>query len=136
MLAQSGKAFTDLRFDDLTTLDKPNIDWVITQALSDVRHARSLCFSMEGKSYFINSVDALIEVASYYWIVDADFKWRMVEIENWKVGELRKYPSGAETDMYGRSLLDLSFEVAQKKMRLVMESIVKSTKKIPVRDEI
>lgn len=122
---------TPPRFDDLTKLDKPNLDWVITEALTDVRRARSLAYSDDGKIMYIHAVSAIIEMAAYYWILDPDFKPKMVAIDIYAEGELMKI---ADNDNSESAKLNLGFEIAQRKFRVVMESIVKSTKTVPVED--
>lgn len=125
-----------IKFDDLNKLDKPNIDWVITEALLDVRRARAISHTPEGKIFFISAIEALVEVSSYYWFLDPDFENRLKLLDVWANQELLKFPQGSDNDIYGRSKLDLNFQLAMKKWRLVMYAIVKSSKKIPIEDVV
>lgn len=126
----------NIRFEELNKLDKPNIDWVITEALQDVRRARAISHTQQGKIFFISSVEALLEVSSYYWFLDMEFETKIKLLETMHYQQLLKFPNGSDIDFHGRTRTDLDFEFALKKWRLIMLAIVKSTKKIPIEDSV
>jgi len=117
-------------FDDLTRLDKPNVDFIATLALNDARLALSQAYvSDEGKRWFIGSVEALLANSLYYWLMDAGFNERIIRINAWRYREHEGIPPDADFNpSNGRSRLSIEFEAAKLKYSEILISITKSTK--------
>ena len=123
-------------FDDLSRLDKPNIDFIATLALNDARLALSQAYvSEEGKRWFIGSVEALLANSLYYWLLDTGFNERIMRINEWRYKEHESIPPDYDrSPETGRSRLAIEFEAAKLKYSEILISITKSTKGVPYID--
>lgn len=131
----SGEGHSQVKFDDLSKLEKPNLNWIITKRLDDASFWLMYSHSgVHGKNMFIGAVDAAISIAAYYWLLDVSFKTELRRIQDWAMDELKKFPTGSDNDIMGRSMLELAFDVALRKFNLLMIEITKNSKEIPIID--
>lgn len=126
-----------MNFEDISRLDKPNIDMVVTRALDYVRLTLTYAFVSEnGKLEFIGAVEALIESALYYWMLDDSFQARLNSIEEARNNALSHIPFGQDVDPNtGVSRVDIEFRVARSKCRAIMRVITKATKGVSYIDQ-
>jgi hypothetical protein len=127
---------SNVQFDEISKLDKPNIDWVATLALNEARIALTQAFlSDDGKQLFIGAIEALMENTLYYWMLDPTFLNYIAEIEDDQASQHQSIPPGYSADPNtGLRRLDIDFSAARKKYARVMIAVTKATKSVPFID--
>lgn len=126
-------------FDDLSKLDKPNVDFVVFKRLDDATFWLGQSYSSNvARLNFIGCVEALVSVCRYYWMRDSEFMNKL----NGLIGEAndflaKNFPEHSEISSDQTiSKTDVGFRLAKNKFDLVMTIITKSTKGLPHIDEV
>jgi len=124
------------QFEELSKLDKPNVDWVTTLALNDTRIILMNAYIDDNaKKMFLGAIESLLINTLYYWFLDPGFKQEIATIDMETKIQLSTIPPDMDHDPNtGTRRLDIHFQAARKKYYEIIMAITKNTKNVPYVD--